>query len=367
MNKVNWTRRVVLCASATCVLLVAAEAVEAIATCMPRAFATVGGGPTTKKLRIDPNGAENLGNEIGRFWESDSSGINNFDGECPSGGGNGWWKLNQPPLRGINGTLGTLGCAPSACPTNEMTLVVEEQSGDGDEAYLIAFRVDATPGGIRWFDFARVSPHDVLLMQELPRPQQTSATYGGGIVHMGVTYPDVAPNVHAVNDPGVDTPLPASAVVKSYDLYKAVTDDLPPGRDVASWTLVEQHPYADGPVNKVVHLPCPEEPSDNLFVALGVTFHGGLNGDVQSTLVSQVTLVEGCPPPVNDCPVVDCPAHCTPGPASGQVSTGMTACESPTDGVIQCGIDFVLASTGSCFCMQPPAGSTWVGEPYSCW
>ncbi len=69
-----------------------------------RQFAMVVGMP---KLKIDPQGAENLGNEIGRLWNSNNSSAGNtFGGLCDSQGTSDlppWWRFSGAPLRGIRG------------------------------------------------------------------------------------------------------------------------------------------------------------------------------------------------------------------------------------------------------------------------
>ena len=66
--------------SVAVVLAVAAPLAEAQCAAGARAFATVGGGGGTIKLRINPAGTSgNQNTAIGRFWQaSDSASGNNF-------------------------------------------------------------------------------------------------------------------------------------------------------------------------------------------------------------------------------------------------------------------------------------------------
>ncbi len=266
-------------------------------------FATISGGSTTDKLRFDPAGSANQDGEIGRFWQSTNSTVgHNFAGGCPSGGA--WWQSNQPPLRGIQGWIGTSECQTAGTPFGHLTLVVEDRSAAGDRAFFIALRASETPGSVRWWDFSRVDPSpspSVLGMVELPRPIVVGAWGGGSQVTLSFLFPDVAAGVHAVSGPG-DTPLPASAVVASYDLYRAETP-FDPGRDASLWTLVHQEPYADGPGSAVLTVPCSPQ---HLF-ALGLSYVGGSGPDVPGSLVSRTLVIE-CGlsyPPLHGIGVID--------------------------------------------------------------
>jgi hypothetical protein len=277
--------------------------------CLYRVFASVG-GMTPSSLRIDPSGAENQGHEIARFWQSSNSTLNNFSGGCPSQSseqdGGGWWESNMPPLRAIKGAIGEPGC-DAGCPNGEMTILVEEQDVLGWSAYFIALRVDQTPQAYRWFDFARLAPDSpaVLTMVEYPPPVPIAShpNPDGGLL-LEILYPDVAAGVHAVIGPSSNTPLPASAVLKSYDLYKHVGPDVP-GRETSEWTLVNQHPYEDGPSTVTFPVGCPPVGGDVHF-ALGLTFRGGEGPDVRSVLLGRQLTVD-CGPILPPTPAGEVP------------------------------------------------------------
>ncbi len=347
-----------------------------------RVFASIGGGASTDKLRIDPNGAQNLGNEIGLFWSSAHSGFgNNFAGGCPSSDagqpGGGWWKTTQGGLRGIEGVLGTGGCLASSCPSGDLTVVVQDQSPAGNDAFFIALRVDSTPAQIRWWDLARVDPSpspSVLPLQPFPALTLRAVAYqGGGSFLLELELADVAANVHAVQGSG-DLPLPASSVVARYDLYRHVgTAD--PGRDASAWTLDQQHPYADS--HAVVHaIATCVEPGSDVFFALGVSFDGGAGADVASRYVGAALRIEcqspGAPTPAGVVP----DGHHIPGApltmakaGDGDItlSWGATAC-SDLDFAIYEGVlgDFESHARRVCstnlaheLTLEPAAGSAY--------
>ena len=243
--------------------------------------ASIGGGPAAAKLRVDPAEAENLGQEIGRFWQSSNSSLgHNFDGGCPS---SVWWLPSEPPLRGIRAFLGSPDCHASTCPFGDLTLVVEEQDAFGSEAYFIAFRVDETPAATRRWDYARTvagpSPK-VAPLEKTPQPTIVDyEPHQGPNIKLTLHYPDLAAHVHAVQGPG-DTVLPASAVISSWHLYGAV-DDL--GREVEGWTLLDVVPYVDGGATKEIVVSC----FAHRYLALGVGFDGGAGPEVASRLVGR--------------------------------------------------------------------------------
>jgi len=299
-----------LCCSVVCLALPASAGDQVFAPTSPtddstapevtcgRQFATIGVGGD--RVRIDPSGAENQGNEIGRFWASNHSGqANNFNGSCPSQSaeqtGGGWWELSQPPLRGLRALIGEPGCVTSGCPDGPLTVLVEELGEDPqwDTPYFIALQVDSTPAGLRYWDLARVDPApspSVLTLQPFPVMNVTGSSRVGLTITLDLLFPDVAPAVHAVSGPGSDTPIPTSAIVKSYDLYHHF-GVVEPGRFAADWTLMQQFPYEDGPTEGSIDTQCGVGIEDEHF-AVGLTFHGGDGPDIHSALVGLAISLE---------------------------------------------------------------------------
>lgn len=268
---------------------------QAAAQCShARGFASSGLPNEFDIVKIDPTGAENTGNEIGRFWLSQNSLLlNNFDGRCPSQHEEyPWWKLKDAPNRGVQGQIATPWCIVSACADGDMTLVVEDYGALGVDAYFIAFRVDETPGPLRWWDFSRVDPRpspSLLTMHAFPVPTVTGIhAIGAGDLSVDLVFPDIAGNVHAVSGPD-DTPLPASSVVQSYDLYQSIGPD-DPGRDADAWVLLDQRAYDDGSEETSVVVLCPQA-GEVVHLALGLTFEGGAGPAVVSGLVGRAVSV----------------------------------------------------------------------------
>jgi hypothetical protein len=301
----------------------------------PRNFATVGGGGTTDKVRILPGSSRGgvtgaLGSEIGRFWQSSNSafGHNFVPGDadfrmagdrCPSQGatqvGGGWWQVSNTTKRGISGWVSGVGCEAETCPVGDMTVIVEDYGPTGppglnDTAHFIGFRVDETPGGQRYWDLAKVAPPETdLLFIEYPVPTVTSSFKQGTDRVVTLNFANVSFHVHGQTGTG---PLPATDIVASYDLM-VHTGDTDPGRlryagnceapnpGGRCWTLVQKTPFSGfGPEGVVAVIPCESVTKDS-FVALGVSFKGGVGPDVPSTLVGRSLQIE-CDPNLADPP-----------------------------------------------------------------
>jgi hypothetical protein len=255
-----------------------------------RQFASIGQAKLGyEALRFDVLGAENQGNEIGRFWQSSNSNVNNFGGSCPSsvlGLGN-WWHLSQAPRRGLQGYLSSPSCFATACPSGDLTVLVEELSDPSfaSEAYFMALRVDATPSSLRYWDFSRLdrSPtSDLLTLRPFPRPRLVwMANFG----EVEVRYPDIDRNVHSAQGPD-DDPLPLTEIVESYQLY-LFKGNADPGREVEKWTLLANVPYEPGGYATSFVSVCSlfDFPQQDAFLALGLSFDGGSGPDVPSRYV----------------------------------------------------------------------------------
>ena len=275
--------------------------------CNPlQSFASVGnGGQGQIQLEIDASQTADDGNEIGRFWSAGNSlAANSFDagGNCPSGAEDGWWTSRSSGNHGIKGILGHADCLVSLCPvvgSDELIFVVEDTAALGSTAHFIALRVNGFFGGIRTWNLARVAPSNTVLpMLEFPEPSVVFSTFAApGEIEVTMDFPDVAANVHGVT--AGDVPLPASAVIASYDLYRFVgpPGSPHPGRSADQWTLAGQTAYADAAATAETLLPCPAAGA-TVLLALGLSFHGGAGPDVRSALVGPAIEIEcGLSPP----------------------------------------------------------------------
>lgn len=337
----NWailkpaSRLLAACALTAALVLVLAPAAQAQTACAtgPRNFALIGGGGSTDKVRILPGNSwggvtDSVGAEIGRFWQSDNSGLghNFLDGDpdyrmapdrCPtqhpSQAGGGWWQISQTTKRGIDGWVSGAGCLTQTCTEHDITVVVEDYGATGppginDTSHFIAFRVDETPGDQRWWDLAKTAPPQTdLLFIDHPVPTVTSSFKQGTDRVVTLNFANVAFHAHAQTETG---PLPATEIVATYDLM-VHTGDSDPGRlryaDTCEapnpggrcWTLVQQTPFAGfGPEGVVAVIPCESVTKDS-FVALGVSFKGGDGPDIPSALVGRSVQIE-CDPNLAD-------------------------------------------------------------------
>lgn len=296
-----------------------------------RTFASI--GPGISSVRILPGESRggvtaSVGTEIGRFWQSsDSTKGNNFipgdpdfrmkpDG-CPTQAngqaGGGWWQLAETTKRGINGAIATGGCIPNTCPEGNLTVVVEDYGTSGppginEHAHFIAFQVDETPQDFRYWDLARVAPPDTdLLFIAFPVPSITSSFKQGTdrVVTMDLT--NVTFHSHGATAAG---PLPATEIIASYDLMLH-TGDTDPGRLRSAdncaapnpggrcWTLIDQIPFLGGSPHGVsAVVPCGSVTKDS-FIAVGISFKGGVGPNVPSALVGRAVQIE-CDPNLAD-------------------------------------------------------------------
>ncbi len=322
-----------LAAASGVIALLASSPAAAQCSTGVRGFATIGGGGTTAKVRVLPGTSRNgvtssVGSELGRFWRSDDSreGNNFLSGDpdfrmdpakCPTQGNSqasgGWWQITQTNKRGINGFVSGTGCLANSCPAvgvlGDITVVVEDYGPSGppgvnDTAHFIGFRVDETPGGIRWWDLARVAPPETdLLFIEFPVTTVTSSFKQGTDRVVTMNFANVAFHVHGQSSAG---PLPSTSIVASYDLM-VHTGDTDPGRlryqtgcaapnpGGRCWTLVDQIPFTgSSPQGVTAVIPCESVTKDS-FIALGISFRGGAGPNVPSSLVGRAVQIE-CDP-----------------------------------------------------------------------
>ncbi len=285
------------------------------------------------QLRVDPGSSGSVvadvqpshtrGLERGRFWQSDDSTLgNNFvpgDPEkkmAPAGCGGvgvccastdpaqtpdgGWWQVTQTTKAGVHGAISSTGCTANTCPFGDMTHVVEDWGSAGppgvlDTAFFIAWRTNATPAELRNWDLAKpcAGTNCTVPFAEFPVPLITSDTSPGTFTVRSNTDPAANVYVHA---PAAG---PASEVIQSFDvmIHHGASD---PGRDRNAlcgggrcWEPLAQVPYADAALSATqVDVACdPQQPLD-AFIALGLSFVGGVGGPVPSQLVGRAIALD---------------------------------------------------------------------------
>ena len=285
---------------ATVAAVVALLAPASRAQCdQARPFGGFPGGKTGSQVLIDASAFENAGNEMAQFWETGNPGNGTGvgpAGTCDSQGvGVGWWQqVGATADRGIRGYVAQPGCTLPGCPAvgGGLTFLVEDQTANGSGAGFIVYTADETPIEARWYDHARTDPDAAPgssathVMTSLPTPVIQGSSGPSPNVVAILDYADVGIGFHGVQGEG-NTPLPASAVIDSYDVMLSSGGD--PGRDRGLWTLVHKLPYNDAPIlGDEVVVPCNGE-----VVAVGLTFDGG----VESSLVGPASIPISCGPP----------------------------------------------------------------------
>jgi hypothetical protein len=269
-----------------------------------------GGSGNNTNSRIKLTAAWDLTDTaIGSIWQVGASGAVNSGGSHFGNGGacpvtN--WVVTGGMFPGlgaiaIDASLASPTCLLSNCPAPASTVitVVEDASPDGSTAGFVAYTVDETPAGFRWFDHARTIGQVVgineVAFQEFPSVEVTASAGPPPNTSITSNYADLAINVHAAAGAG-DTAQPASGSVVSYDILRAtaMTD---PGRNRSAYTPVKSIPYSDAAVvADNIAVPC-DGTAANTFLAVGVTYVDG----IQSILVGPAVAVE-CDP-----------AHADPG------------------------------------------------------
>jgi len=257
---------------------------QAEAQCVPnKRFTSKPGGPVTSLyIALPPDGS---GNELGWMWQSDNSLVNNFAGGCPPTS----WLHKSPVQAHVDGLIGAFDCTWNGCPLETLTLVLEDQSVDQQQAYLRVLRTPENLSGVFDFTCSPPPPHGNVFLSFPPFPgfDVLASTILPPTIYLTLEPDDLEENIHACPDP---LPFPPWSTAESYDLYTfyGLTD---PGRHRSFWNLVSHIPYTGGGALPVdVDLPCPL-PGSSVFLALGVNFHGGGGGPVSSAFVGAGVIV----------------------------------------------------------------------------
>ena len=248
----------------------AAASVPAGASCMPAKYFSSFGSGGYVYLHTPAAATNTFTSLVGRFWQPGAYGTTG-EGACAEQN----WLIHYPasPTHTwyLNGTLGSTGCATSACPTSGLIVTLEDKSTNGQTAYFAAGRVDETAGSPQ-FDFSR-SGGDWTLVP-IPFPNVTSTT-SGEVFQAFFTFADPAPGFHG--SPG----LQASGTITAFLLYTPTSGSAT--RERSTWTFVKRVPYTGGITQGQATLVCPS-------AGTGVRLAAALEFDNGQVLTHYVSL-----------------------------------------------------------------------------
>jgi hypothetical protein len=185
-----------------------------------------------------------------------------------------------------------------------LSFLIEDATADGLGSGFVAYTVDETPAGTRWYDIARTDPGvgegqtGIHSMSTLPTVViQSSSGAPPDVTTATNDYPeDAGIAFHGING---GTPLPGSSLIDSYDVMSASGAD--PGRARSGWTFVKSIAYSDAAII-ADSLPIPCTGTAPTLLAIGLTFDGGIT----SASVGAASLPFSCDPGIAD-PDLDTP------------------------------------------------------------
>ena len=289
-------------------VVVAGAIANSWAQCTPgRLFRS--SGKLGNNLDFDVTGTDNNGNQIGYFWDSDDANNSNsgfapdYGVRCPV---NQWWAVRTPPnLMQIDGVQGAVGCAAAGmgCPTNKLTIVVEDYAEGGppgvyQDAYYAAYMVDETPASGRWYDYGNLDGIDetnaIIPMLPFPEVVITSVSIGGGHYSIAYNLVDQTDMVHSTHWAAGGGLFPTTAIIREYQLVIASaipTGTVQPGRARSNgWVTIRTIPYVPGGTPQTVSIPYPPTGTEH-YLAIGIGFNGGAYGVIDSALVGRAFIL----------------------------------------------------------------------------
>lgn len=255
------------------------------------------------RIKIDTGAFPNDGDELGSIWVVGASAFNSggphFPNEdrCPSSGERGWWQSGTRFLgtdSGIQAFVSSPSCLFTNCPPRDSSLItlLEDQSADGADAAFIAYLVDESPAGRRWYDHARSEPMEpervtTHTLKAYPRPVIVVEPATPDSSGFGLRLEDFAGHAHVVR--GADNVRQSEGeAILTFDLLSA-TGGRDPGRRREAWTLAARLPFADvGQRAFTLEQALCATPDDRRWFAVGATFVDG----VESRLVGRALQVD---------------------------------------------------------------------------
>jgi hypothetical protein len=280
------------------------------ANCIPgRQFRSVGKPTTgTTNIKIGVDGiTQNTTNMIGRIWDSDdannaNTGLigPNFGQFCPV---ENFYQVAGVD-RKIDEFMGSITCPGNGCPTDKMTIVVEDYQagavlpGVGETAYYAGFMVTgngASASG-RWYDYGQVDGITVattIPMLAFPDVVITGSNRAGASITVNYNNVDQTNMIHTWDVPGGDV-YPTNAVISEWQLVKSTGSADPGCRRDLGWVTIQTTPYVPGGAPATFNVPCSSTVTDE-FLAIGIGFNGGAAGVIDSALVGAAIPLE-CDP-----------------------------------------------------------------------
>jgi hypothetical protein len=166
---------------------------------------------------------------------------------------------------GISLSLGD-ACVPG-CPTGALS--IQASASDGTRSQTLVAQAPETPGGAVNFDFSATGPRD---LGEYPRPQVTSLSRVGSLVHMTISIPPVF-----VYDG-------AGSGITGFNILNA-TANSDPGRDAGAYTFNSflASPGGGGAVGMVTGQ-CPAGPPDDVWMVTQIKTAAGAGRLVSQAL-----------------------------------------------------------------------------------
>jgi len=261
------------------------------------------------RIKIETGAFPNDGNELGSIWVVGTpvynSGGPHFESEdrCPSSGEQGWWQTGSKFLgkdSGIHAFVASPACLFTHCPSQGATLMtlLEDRTPDERDAAFIAYMVDASPPGRRWYDHARTEPMkqgavSTHRLNPFPRPEMLPPAEDDARSTTRVRLVGVEGHAHVARGEE-NRRLSEGEAIQSFDLLSA-TGQRDPGRSRSAWKAAGSLPFAEAATGTIA-LDAPLCGNSGLkhWVAVGVTLVDG----VESRLVGRALQLDCSKPGV---------------------------------------------------------------------
>ena len=261
------------------------------------------------RVKIETGAFPNDGNELGSIWVVGTPVLNSggphFESQerCPSSGEQGWWKTGSKFLgkdSGIHAFVASPACLFRDCPPRGATLmtVLEDRTSDGSDAAFIAYMVDASPAGRRWYDHARTEPMKkgavtTHRLNPFPRPEMLPPAANDAASAPRLRIVDFEGHAHVARGEE-NRRLSEGEAIHSLDLLSAAGQS-DPGRSRSAWHAEGSLSFEEAATGSIAldAAVCGNSVVEH-WVAVGVTFVDG----VESRLVGRALKIDCLKPRV---------------------------------------------------------------------